>query len=117
MPVPAAALFVTAPIEIAFQLTRADPDLKLPLTWLAAGTMLLAAVVMNLYFLRYLHVGRLMSRRPALLWFSLICWLALVFTPYFGMAVLAATLLYLVSPIFTRQIDPAQAVREQPLPR
>ncbi len=117
MPVPAAALFVTAPIEIAFQLTRADADLRLPLTWLATGAMLLAALVMNLYFVRYLHVGRLMSRRPVLLWLSLLCWLTLVFTPYFGVAVLATTLVYLVSPIFTHQIDPAQAVLEQRAPR
>ena len=117
MPVPAAALFVTAPIEIAFQLTRTDAELAQPLTLLATGAMLLAALAMNLYFVRYLHIGRLMSRRPALLWLSLICWLTLVFTPYFGIAVLASTLVYLVSPIFTRQIDPAQAAREQRVPR
>ncbi len=128
MPVPAAALFVTAPIEIAFQLTQHDGylkqlltlllgELKEPLTLLATAIMLLAALVMNLYGVRYLHVGRLMSRRPALLWFSVICWLTLVFTPYFGIAVLASTLLYLVSPVFTRSIDPAKAVLEQRVPR
>jgi hypothetical protein len=66
---------------------------------------------------RYLHIGRLMSRRPALLWASLTAWLVLVFTPYFGIAVLATTLVYLLSPVFTRQIDPAQAVLERRVTR
>jgi len=113
MPVPAAALFVTAPIEIAYQLGRTNADLKLPLMGLAAGAMLLAAAVMNLYPVRYLHIGRLMSRRPLLLWAGIAAWLILVFTPYFGIAVLATTLVYLVSPVLTRQIDPAHAVLEQ----
>jgi hypothetical protein len=58
-----------------------------------------------------------MSRRPALLWIGLLAWIVLVFTPYFGIAVLATSVFYLLSPIFTRQIDPAQAVREQRVPR
>jgi phosphatidylserine synthase len=117
MPVPAAALFVTAPVEIAIQLSHANDDLRAPLTLLAAGVMLVAALVMNLYPVRYLHIGRLMSRRPALLWVSVAAWLILVFTPYFGIAVLATTLVYLVSPIFTKQIDPAHAVLEQRVTR
>lgn len=117
MPVPAAALFVTAPVEIAFQLARTGSDLKAPFTVLATAIMLLAAVVMNLYSVRYLHVGRLLSRRPLLLWASLVAWLTLVFTDYFGVAVLAAAVIYLVSPVFTRQIDPAQAVLERRVPR
>jgi len=117
MPVPAAALLVMGPIEIAFQLTRTDPYLAQPLTLFATGFMLAAALVMNLYFVRYLHVGRLMSRRPALLWICVTGWLVLVFTPYFGIAVLASTLAYLVSPIFTRQIDPREAALERPVTR
>jgi phosphatidylserine synthase len=117
MPVPAAALFVTGPIEIAFHMTRANPERAAPMTMFAALIMLVAALAMNLYPVRYLHIGRLMSRRPALLWASLTAWLVLVFTPYFGIAVLATTLVYLLSPVFTRQIDPAQAVLERRVTR
>jgi CDP-diacylglycerol---serine O-phosphatidyltransferase len=117
MPVPAAALFVMGPVEIAFQITRANPDLAQPMTLFAAAALLIAALAMNLYPVRYLHIGRLMSRRPILLWVSLAGWLGLVFTPYFGWAVLATTLVYLLSPVFTRQIDPAHAVMEQRVTR
>jgi hypothetical protein len=36
-----------------------------------------------------------------------------VFTPWFGMMLLAISLVYLFSPLFTRRIDPAQAELEQ----
>lgn len=112
MPVPAAALLVMGPISIAAEARAFAPgghDL-----WYGAATavMLLAAVAMNLYPVRYLHVGRLMGRRPLLLYSLLLLTIATIFTPYFGFVVLAFMLFYLLSPVFTWRIDPSVAVRE-----
>jgi hypothetical protein len=46
----------------------------------------------------------------------LLCLVA-VFTPYFGLLLLTVSLLYVLSPVFTSRIDPAQAVLERPAPR
>jgi len=115
MPVPAAALMVTASMEIVHQMSLANPTSAPFWSVFSTGILVLAAVVMNLFFIRYLHIGRLFGRRPALLWSSVAASIVLVFTPYFGLALLAFTLMYLVSPIFTSHIDPAKAVQEQPV--
>ncbi|HUJ77175.1 MAG TPA: CDP-alcohol phosphatidyltransferase, partial [bacterium] len=117
MPVPAAALLVMAPVEMTFQFLRGEAGWDAALLGLAVGTMLLAMVLMNLYPVHYLHVGRLMSRRPGFLWFTVVVWLVLVFTPYFGLALLAACLVYGVSPVFTGRIDPRHAAMESPAGR
>jgi len=114
MPVPAAAILVTAPVEIAHQAASSGwPQAEV---WpaVAVGVMLTAAVVMNLFVVRYLHVGRLFGRRPLLKWASLVLWVVMVFTPYFGVMLFAAAAIYLLSPLFTWRIDPAVAALEQP---
>lgn len=114
MPVPAAALLVMAPVEMAFQFSRHDPGLAQPLALLATAVMGLAIVVMNLYPVHYLHVGRLMGRRPPLMWGSVTLWLVMVFTPYFGVALLLFCSIYALSPLYTTgRIDPSDAVRER----
>lgn len=112
MPVPAAALLVTAPVEMTAQFSKTDPSLLPALSMLAAGILVLAVLVMNLYPVRYLHVGRLMGRKPALLWVSLAVWLVMMFTPYFGVLLLGFSLFYVLSPLFTGRIDPSQAAVE-----
>lgn len=112
MPVPAAALLVTAPVEILVQFGRGHPEQVPALTLLAAGILLLAVVVMNLYPVHYLHVGRLMSRRPMLTWVSVAVWLVMMFTPYFGVLLLVSCLAYVLSPLFTSRIDPSEAAIE-----
>ena len=117
MPVPAAALLVMAPVEMTFQFAGGDSGWDAVLLGLSVGAMLLAMLLMNLYPVRYLHVGRLMSRRPGFLWFTILLWLVLVFTPYFGLALLAACLVYGLSPLYTGRIDPRQAAMESPAGR
>ena len=112
MPVPAAALLVIAPVEMLHQFGRGDPDILTALSFLATGVLALAIVVMNLYAVRYLHIGRLLGRRPLLMWFLVALWLVMMFTPYFGATILVICGVYVVSPVFTRGIDPAQAVVE-----
>lgn len=116
MPVPAAALMVAAPIEITYGVLISGADTEI---WLAAtcAIMLLAAVVMNLYPIKYLHVGRLMSRHRVVLLSLPAIVLVGVFTPYFGHILLVFLVAYMASPILTRHIDPSDAVRETPAAR
>jgi hypothetical protein len=67
---------------------------------------------MNAYPIRYLHLGRSMSRNP---WFgrgNLILLLLVVFTPFFGHVCLAYMILYVFSPLVTWRINPEVAARE-----
>ncbi|MFA5903722.1 MAG: CDP-alcohol phosphatidyltransferase family protein [Desulfobacula sp.] len=106
MPTPAAALMVTAPMIMLE--TAVDNMSGMVSFWglFCFCILLLAAAVMNLYPVRYLHIGRFMDRRP---WFTRInvaVFLLSVFTPFFGYVVLAYGLLYLVSPKFTGKMNP-----------
>jgi phosphatidylserine synthase len=111
MPTPAAAMLVMSGLTIFGQAVNEASD------WIGFwgifcfGLMIIAAVLMNTYPVRYLHLGRFMSRHP---WFgraSLIVLLT-VFTPYFGQACLIYMLLYTLSPLITWRIDPQVAARE-----
>jgi CDP-diacylglycerol---serine O-phosphatidyltransferase len=113
MPVPAAALMATASMEIVHQMYLAESPTAPLWAMVSMVTLVAAAVVMNLFFIRYLHIGRLFGRRPLLLWSSVVASIVLVFTPWFGLVLLVFTVAYLVSPIFTSHIDPTQAELEQ----
>jgi hypothetical protein len=75
------------------------------------GLMIFAAIIMNIYPIRYLHLGRFMSRQP---WFArLTLLLSLsIFTPYFGHVSLLYMFLYTLSPLVTWRIDSDVAARE-----
>jgi hypothetical protein len=66
---------------------------------------------MNLYPIRYLHLGRFMSRHPWFVRFTLLLSLS-VFTPYFGQTAFLFMFLYALSPLVTSRIDPQTAARE-----
>jgi phosphatidylserine synthase len=111
MPTTAAALLVMSGLIIFSQ--AANDASVWTRFWgiFSCGLIILAAVMMNLYPLRYLHLGRFMSRHP---WFGrgtliVICF---VFTPFFGEACLIYMLLYTLSPIITWRIEPEVAARE-----
>jgi phosphatidylserine synthase len=111
MPTPAAALLVVAPMIILNQsINEASPSVTF---WgfVCFGTMTGAALVMNLYPIRYLHAGRFMSRHPWLARATLLLLLS-VFTPYYGYCFLVFMLLYALSPLVTWRIDPKDAARE-----
>ena len=112
MPTPAAALLVLSPLIIFTQsiqeASRWTPYWGLFSTALMTAT----AVLMNIYPIRYLHLGRFMSRHP---WFArgtLLLLIVSVFTPYFGHISLAYMTGYLFSPLITWRIDPEIAARE-----
>jgi phosphatidylserine synthase len=112
LPTPAAALFVAAPLIMFMQAVEGATGFARFWAIFCCILMVFAAIMMNLYFIRYLHLGRFMGRHP---WFSrIIILLALVFvfTPYFGYILFSYLFLYLLSPIVTHRIDPEIAARE-----
>ncbi len=111
MPTPGAALLATAPL-IIFNQNISDSS-QLVHFWgvFCFAAMIAAGLAMNLYPVKYLHLGRFMSRHPKVGRISLILLLS-VFTPYFGHITLTYMLLYLFSPIITGRIDPEDAARE-----
>ena len=105
MPTPAAALLVVAPLIMLHQ-ARSSGEWLHFWEFFSAGSMLLAAVLMNVYALHYLHMGRFVDRRP---WFGRLNLLLLVisiFTPYFGYVALTFMILYTLSPIWTWRMEP-----------
>ena len=104
MPTPAAALLVTAPLIMFSQAVQESPDTIVFWGYIATVAMVLAAAAMNIYPVRYLHLGRFMDQST---WFrrtSIILLLVAVFSPYLGYICLLYLLLYLFSPLFTRRI-------------
>jgi hypothetical protein len=73
--------------------------------------VVIAAILMNAYPLRYLHLSRFMSRHP---WFGRGTLIVIfsVFTPYYGQVCLLYMLLYTLSPIITWRIHPEVAAQE-----
>ncbi len=106
MPTPAAALFVTSPLIILSQELAANSEYVTFWYFFSSGLMILAAILMNLFPAKYIHVGRFMDRNP---WFGRID-LPLVFlfafTPYLGYFALIQLFLYAISPLWTRVKKP-----------
>ena len=111
MPTPAAAMLVMA-VLINFGQARTDGSDLIQFWGIASFVIvIIAALLMNLYPVRYLHLGRFMSRHR---WFAHLSLLVLlsVFTPYYGLVFLSYAVLYTFSPLVTGRIDPADAARE-----
>ena len=112
LPTPAAAMLVLAPLVIFDQtLAHSSPWIAF-WGYFAGGTMVFASLIMNVYSIRYIHLGRSMSRHP---WFGRINLALLtlsVFTHYFGQICLVYMILYLLSPLVTWRIHPEEAARE-----
>jgi phosphatidylserine synthase len=112
MPTPAAALLVTAPLIMFSQAIQESSDTIHLWCYIATAAMVLAAVAMNIYPVRYLHLGRFMDQST---WFrrtSIILLLVAVFSPYLGYICLLYLLMYLFSPIFTRRILPSRTAKK-----
>jgi len=111
MPTPAAAMLSVAPLIIFAQaVNEGSPWIQF---WglFSCGVMIVTALLMNLYPVRYLHLGRFMSRHP---WFARLTLLLsiAVFTPYFGHMSFIYMFLYTLSPLVTWRIDPQVAAKE-----
>lgn len=112
LPTPAAALFVLSPLVILEQAQNAYPDWLTFWGHFGLGAMLFTSVLMNLYPLHYLHMGRAMSRNRWLGRLAFIILIVGVFTPVFGYICLICMLLYILSPLMTGSIRPEEAARE-----
>jgi len=111
MPTPAGALLVVAPMIILNQaLNEASGSVTV---WglIAFLTMIVTAILMNLYPIRYLHFGRFTSRHP---WFGrgALALIVSVFTPYYGYVFLLFMLLYALSPLVTWRMGPEEGGRK-----
>lgn len=111
MPTPAAALLVTAPLMMFQQALHESAAQARFWGIFCFGLMIFASIMMNLYPVRYLHLGRFMGRNP---WFGRLSTslLLTVFTPYFGYVALIYLLGYVLSPLITWRIQPDVAARE-----
>lgn len=111
MPTPAAALFVTAPLLVVCQ-AEASPEWIKLVSYFSFGQILFTAFLMNLYPVKYLHIGRFMDRNPWFTLTNLALILTLVFTPWFGYLAFCQMSLYVLSPFITWRMDPKSAVSE-----
>jgi phosphatidylserine synthase len=111
MPTPAAAMLSVAPLIIFVQAMNDNSQWTAFWGFFSCGLMIFTAIIMNIYPIRYLHLGRFMSRHP---WFVRLTLLLLlsVFTPYFGHTAFLFMFLYTLSPLVTWRIDPQIAARE-----
>ncbi len=112
LPTPAAALFVLSPLLILDQAQDHYPQWLALWSSISVLAMVFTSILMNLYPVHYLHIGRAMSRNR---WLGRTLFALLivgVFTPIFGYLCLACLLLYLISPLITGRIRPEEAARE-----
>lgn len=111
MPTPAAAMLAVAPLIIFMQAVNDASHWAGFWGMFCCGLMIFTAIIMNLYPIRYLHLGRFMSRNPWFLRLTLLLSLS-IFTPFFGHTALTYMFLYTLSPLITWRIDPKTAARE-----
>jgi len=111
MPTPAAALLTVAPLIVFDQAVNDASQLARFWAVFSFVTMIYSAILMNLYPIRYLHLGRFMSRNPWFMRTTVILGSA-VFTPYFGHVAFLYMFLYTLSPLITGRIDPEVAAKE-----
>ena len=114
IPVPGAALLVAAPfIMLGKSLEINSPETNF---WaqFCFFLMIFAAILMVSFPIRYMHIGRLMSRSRKFLIFTISLIIGFAFTPYFGHVALTYLFLYVLSPLYTWRINPDLASREHP---
>ncbi len=99
LPTPGAALLVLAPILIFHQnLTGAGGLTSVLWGKFNYFWMLLIGIMMNLYPVHYVHMGRFMDRRPKLAIASASVLFVFLFTDYFGYIAFVFLTAYLLSP-------------------
>ncbi len=106
MPTPAAALLVTAPLIMLSRAASSGSGWVIFWGVFCFALMIAASVIMNIYKLHYIHLGRYMSRN---IWFgrlSALILFAVAFTPYLGHVAFLYMFLYLLSPLVTWKIEP-----------
>ncbi len=108
MPTPAAALLVAAPLIMLNQAVGEASEWTRYWGIFCFGLMILSGILMNLYPLRYLHLGRFMDKHSWFGYLNMLFLIIFLFTPYLGYAALTYMLLYVFSPLLTWRIPPNQ---------
>lgn len=112
MPTPAAALLVVAPLIMFSQAVQEASEWARFWGVFCFGLMIFAALLMNLYPVHYLHLGRFMDRHPWFARMTVLLVLIFIFTPYFGHLAFIYLFLYVLSPLVTKRIEPDVAAKE-----
>jgi len=111
LPTPAGAMLVLAPLISLNQAFNGASRWVPYWGYFAFGVMIITSLLMNCYFIRYLHIGRFMSRNPWMTRLLLVILMSVV-TPYFGIVAFIFMFLYVLSPVVTWRVDPDEAARE-----
>ena len=113
MPTPAAALMVTAPLIMFEQAVHEAPEMIRFWGIFCFTLMIVTSILMNLYPVRYIHLGRFMSRSRRFARLNTILLLTVMFTPWLGHVAFLYLFCYTLSPLFTWRINPEVAASEQ----
>lgn len=113
MPTPAAALLVSAPLIMFQQSLQMNTDQVLFWSKFCFVLIIICSVLMNLYPIHYIHVARSVRQNPMFYKILSLIILFFIFTPYFGYFSLFIMLLYTLSPLWTRRIQPKYQPKEQ----
>jgi len=105
MPTPAAALFVLSPLIIFMESISIGSDYTCFWYHFCSGIMISAAIFMNFYPAKYVHVGRLMDQKPWIGKIDIPLVLIFALTPYLGYFAFTQLFLYAISP-FLKKIKP-----------
>lgn len=106
MPTPAGAILTTSAVLIFFQYASEFPGQSATLGLFTTVVMIVAGILMNLYPVRYLHIGRFMDQKA---WFKRlsICLLTIaIISPYLGPICFLYLIGYVFSPLYTGRLLP-----------
>ena len=112
LPVPGAALFVSAPFIMLSNAVVENSSAMIFWAQFCFFLMIIASILMISFPIRYMHIGRLMSRSRKFLFFTIMLIIIFAFTPFFGHVALTYLTLYVFSPIYTWRISPDIASKE-----
>ena len=112
IPVPGAALLAAAPFIMLGDAIENHSSNLVFWAQFCFVLMMIAAILMISFPIRYMHIGRLMSRSRKFLIFTILLIIGFAFTPYFGHAALIYMILYVLSPFYTWRISPEVASNE-----
>ncbi len=101
IPTPAAALLTVSPLVIFSQFAKAESPLMPYMAFFCCGMMCVTALIMNIYPIKYLHMGRYMDTHPLFARINAALVLVFAFTPYLGYFVFSVLVIYVFSPLFT----------------
>ncbi len=100
MPTPASALLVVSPLVVFSQFVKTGSSIMPQTAFFCCGVLCAAALIMNIYPVKYLHMGRYMDIHPMFTRINALLVIFFAFTPYLGYLVFVQLILYVFSPVF-----------------